>query len=370
MPQETQQSGSTSDQPDPTPNQSQIISTSSLSSDAAQPDTQDATGQDTEQGTRQEEPARTPTVADALAAFDAEESGASTTKQSIDGAQPVSGAPPTSSGLLNPKRKYDGLDVVEKKHFSNMSTHAYDYLYPRHLEAKKLKERLQELETSNSQLKEFSFYDQEGAWKIAPEYDQYVQTHNKLGGEVEFWTEQLENQEAGNKVRFLEQGPNGSITVSAEFDPSPKTRAMITAALNRGMVLQNDFANKIQQFEQGFKQKHTGYLTELNQAREKILSGVDKTRLETAAKKKLELFPTYVRHKPEVKLVAEMLVIVDGFLKMLSQNKQAAATNGIKQTIARNAGPTSDRIQNGAGGVATVKSAMDDFRKAKMAGKA
>jgi hypothetical protein len=274
--------------------------------------------------------------------------------------------PPPNAAAKTTKRDYSGLEEHEKEHFSRMSTQAYEYLYPRHLKTKELEKQLQERTEETEKLKKFSLYDQEGAWKLAPEYNELSSNLSRLQQEASFWREQLANARAGNKVRLLVRDAQGNIGTSDEVDPDPTTEADIISALQQAHMLVGRYQDKVSQFETGYKQQHTDYLSTLQQTRDKIFSTADKAKLEAAAAKKLELFPAFTRSKPELKMLAEAMVIIDGLMILAGQNKARNSANTLKTNTARNAGPPADSIQSGSSkGVKTVKDIMAEFERAK-----
>lgn len=289
--------------------------------------------------------------------------------QTTPGLKPTA-QPSTKPTGLNSKRKFDGLEEHEKQMFDRMSTEAYNYLYPKYLKQKETEQKLAELQTQNSQLKEVSFYDQDGAWRITPEYSTYEKAVNQLNGETAFWTEQLANIEAGNKcTALIGYDDKGNPQFMHDLEPTPQIRAQFSAALNKSLVLANDYQNKLAQYENGFKEKHTSYLGQLKEVRNKIFAGADLTKLEKAAQEKLKIFPQFTHQRPEVKMLAESLVVVDGLLSIIKQLKNTNATNGVKHATAISAGPTSDRITAGGGtGVKTVGEALAEMKKMRDSG--
>jgi hypothetical protein len=264
-----------------------------------------------------------------------------------------------------PVRIYDGLEQDEIRLFKDMSTPAYAKLYPLYLEHKKLKEThetdKQKYETEINALRGQSSFDQEGAWKLTPEYDQLSSTVQRLGAEANHWENQLAAIEAGEPFTPIVLDAQGNPVLGQSQTASPMDKVKVMSALQRAHALHGQFAQNLQQYEGNYKSQHQNYLSGLQNARKTIFNGADLTKLEKAAATKLELFPAYVRGKPEVKLLAEALVLVDGFKALLNQKTQTTTTKTIQNKIASAAGPTAETIQSGAGGEAKVGDAMKQF---------
>lgn len=269
-------------------------------------------------------------------------------------------------------RVYDGLEQDEIRLFKDMSTPAYAKLYPLYLEHKKLKETYetdkQKYESELNALRSQSSFDQEGAWKLTPEYEQISSTVQRLGAEADHWEQQLAAIEAGEPFTPIVLNAQGQPVLGQPQTASPMDKVKVMSALQKAHALHGQFSQNLQQFEGNYKNQHKSYLEGLQSARKTIFNGADLTKLENAAKTKLELFPAYVRGKPEVKLLAEALVLVDGFKALLNQKTQATTTKTIQNKISSAAGPTAETIQSGAGGEAKVGDAMKQFAEMRAKG--
>lgn len=349
MPTEDQNSGETS------------IETSAESQDTPLETSPDSLVIQTDQSLPASETPPTSTVADALAAFETARTGSA-----VVTTPNANGAPPANAAAKTLKRDYSGLEEHEKEYFSRMSSDAYKYLYPRHLKTKEYEQQLAMRAKEIEELKNSSLYEQEGAWQLAPEYNQLAGNLQKLQEEASFWQDQMANYRSGNKVRLLIKDADGEIRQSDELDPTTDIEKIIDAAKSRAYVLVGKYEDKVQQFTGGYKQQHKDYVSTLQETRSKIFAGADMKKLEAAASKKLEMFPAFTRNKPEVKMLAEALAIIDGFVIMANANKNKQQAQTIKNSTARAAGPTSDSIQTASNnGVKTVKDVMEDFRRAK-----
>jgi len=304
-------------------------------------------------------------LAEALNAFEAQKSGIA----------PVArGSEQTQSGLANTQirpqgfqRTFEGLDPEEQRMFKDMSTPAYKKLYPLYLEARKQKEEIETLKSQATQAQQTSFYDQDGAWRITPEYSQLSQTVQQLNGEVDFWTQQLESLEEGGKAIVLTgYDQNGRPQYSEPLESSPRLKAVISGALSKAHSLALHHGDKLANYEQSFKEKYSSHKDTIKSLRSKIFTGVDLAKLEAAASKKLSIFPEYLRGRDEYKTVAECLVVIDGLVAMNRKLQSKGVTNGIKQGIVNSAGPAADAIKpNGGGGEGSVKDILSQFARAK-----
>ncbi len=281
-----------------------------------------------------------------------------TTGGATQSQQQIAAAGAQNRRALNSKRKFDNLSDEEAQLFNDMSTPAYDYLYPRHLKAREAENELKTLREQLSAQKDASFFDQENSWKVTPEYEALSSNLNSLVSERNFWEQQLgqvnsilakaqrlaakEDKDVneildGVTVDVLWNEGNGNITTRA-VPVSYELAAKITAALNQSQNHIIDFQNKITSISSSHKEKHGNYIKTLNDLRTKMFGGYPADKLAAHSAKKLEMFPAHVRNHPEVKFLADAWVLFDALMHMLKQNRASGVSAQIKNNIAVNNG--------------------------------
>lgn len=274
------------------------------------------------------------TVAEALKHFSgdfAEEFRVDNTDKSNVPTQQITSQP-------NPPAKtriFDGLDDSEKEHFSRMSTAAYEYLYPRHIKSKQQETEFNELRKTLEQNKDSSFYLQDGAWKLSPEYNNLSGAINRFQQEAGFWEEQLALLEDGKPCKALGRDQAGNLFIG-DLPEGPQSKAKVLGALMEAKRLYGSYSDRLEQYEMGFKQKHSTFVDNIKATRSNILKGLDTTQLEKLAAKKMENFPPYVRNNVEYKMIGELLVVVDALAAQLKQAKQSSDVAAIKNKTASN----------------------------------
>jgi hypothetical protein len=264
------------------------------------------------------------------------------------------------------QRSYEGLNQQEAKIFSDMSTSAYKQLYPIYLESKQWKAKEEAFQKQLAEAQQTTSYDQEGAWQLSPDYKNLSQSAARLNFETQFCQAQLENLESGQDIVWITSyDQNGNPQYTQPFKPTSKDRAMILGTLAKANQMSMDANNKLQQFEGSYKEKHTGYIQGLQSVRSQLFQGIDLQKLETAAKSKLEQFPSHVRSKPEVKLLAESMVIFDGMQRMIQDLQSQLGGRQVQQRTATNAGPSGQTIQTGGKTTETVGDFISRVKKMK-----
>jgi len=293
---------------------------------------------------------------------------------------------PKPGRSLNSKRKFDGLSEEESYLFNDMSTDAYNRLYPQYLKSKEHEAEIERLRSQVEAQKESSFFDQEGAWKVTPEYSQYSDNLNSLHQERDFWKGQLSTLNAtlakaermaskedkpieeilqGVTIDCLIQDGKGGTTIKA-FPVSYELQTNIMSALTEANTNIHDFQNRISTLETSFKGKHQDYIKTLNGVREKMFKGFPADKLSKQAATKLELFPPYTRNRPEVKFLAEAWVLFDAFMYMLNKNQATGITTQLKNgTTTNNGGAIS---QSGGTGETGGERANDILKQFEGAG--
>lgn len=363
MPQETQTPGATSQ--DSIPTQENTPDTPSTST----PTQETATPQPESSNNDNSAPELSP--ADIIAEYERHLSGDTNAESSAQPNQSPGAKPQT----YNSKRKFEGLDENEKRMFDRMSTEAYEHLYPKYLKSKQLEGELNSLREQLAKTQEVSFYDQEDAWKITPEYNQIKQTVDTLAWEEQFWEQQLIRVEetllSGDpdtlkdaRVAVLESYDQNGRPQFVELPVTPKTKALISARIAKANSLLNTYNDKLNGLQGSYKEKYSGYLKNLKDVAGQMFKGYPEEKLQKLATKKLEAFPSFVRARPEVQLLARVWVLQEALIGMLNKNRAGQITNQLKNSTAANNGPRDSGLR-GAGntGGETIEAAAEDLNK-------
>lgn len=270
------------------------------------------------------------------------------------------------------QRDYSGLSDEERDMFQRMSNRGYQKLYPLYLESRNWQTWKTEKENLQKQLEELrnsSFYEDENAYQVTPEYQQLSQTVSKLSGEAEFWKEQLANIENGQPFSYLHQDPNGQITVKGpvtEYNQG-SARAQIIGALTNANALMQNYSAQLNSYSQKYKTGYESAKKSLQDVEAKIFAGADMKKLDAEAEKKLKMFPSSIRSIP-VKTAARLLVVLDGLIAMNRRANGSQVTQRIKSNIAQAAGPSGSAINTGMPKGKTVGDVMSEFQKGRALG--
>lgn len=302
---------------------------------------------------------------DALEAFELEKSS--------------SQLPPGHAQAKLAERDFSGLEPNEIEWFKKMSRQTYERLYPVYLEHKKIKPEFEKLKKDYEEAQKTPFYSQEGAWTITPEYKELTQASQRLNFEANHWEKQLEKVEdvlsrlnRGEEVNEtwvpLEINDKGQLFYGQPIPITPASRAKISAFLSKAYTLSQNAEHELANYEGSFKSQYQGYVSKFKEAVSSVFEGVDSKKLEAAAKKKLDLFPSFKRNEPEVQALAQALVMIDGLSAVVRQLKAAGTNNTIKSRTAASAGPTKDKVSPGAAPSGTAGAVFDEFKKAKAMG--
>lgn len=334
--------------------------------DQSSNNTTDQTGQPSTSSEEAPAPAESPeiTPANALAEYEAHTSGTPYT--------PPAPGPRPAKRLLNTTRKFEGLEDDEKELFDQMSTKAYEKVYPAYLKSKKLEKEYEQLQSKNKELAEVSFYDQDGAWEIIPEYKQLSQAVSSVNGEQNFWQNKLAEIEQtlanpdpevvkAARISLLHDYDEKGNPIMKDYPITYNTKAQVLTALNKATVLSNDYTNRLNNLQGSFKDKHSNYIKGLNSVRDELFQGYDMPKISKLSEKKLEKFPTFVRSRPEVQLLAQGWVLIDALVHLLNKNRTANTTTQMRNNISANNGPRG----GGGGGGNAGNSAADILNEFK-----
>lgn len=289
-------------------------------------------------------------VSDALKTFEQELGGAPV--------QPGQPQPPKLS------RKYDGLDPDEIPIFKHMHNQAYNAFYPKYLESKKLKQEHEQLRQQFEEASKMHFYEQEGAWKLAPEYNDLSSHQDQISREVSYWEQQLESIKAGETWRPLHVNAEGQLYQGNPVEATPQAEAMVMSKISKGHSIINDVSNRLAQFEEGFKGKHQTFVAKLKDIEAQVVGKENLEKVSKLSEKKLAMFPRMLQGRPEVQMLAKLMVINEGLIAMLRSQKGANTSNIIKQTTSRNSSVPKP-AGSGADKPGTVGDIVNQFERAK-----
>jgi hypothetical protein len=308
----------------------------------------------------------TNTVADALAAFEniGKQSFVTPAEAANEQQKQIQESEQSSApGQTKFKRDFTGLTQEDAKIFSRMPDDSYKKLYPIYRNQQKIQETLAQRDQELEEARRQSSYDVDGAWKLRPEYNELNQQTQMAAHLANHWQEQLANIRAGEKCTLITGfDQQGNPVYSDPLDGTPRLEAAIINAMQQANSQYAQSNAQLQSMEGSYKTQHQSYLKGLQAAEKQVFQGVDEKRLEAAAAKKLELFPSYIRGKPEIKLVAKALVFIDGFRALLQEKENRTASGNMQRRISANSGPTVESIRTGNSGE-TVADALAEFNR-------
>lgn len=286
-----------------------------------------------------------------------------------EGEEPSTEPVTTPETPTRPSRDLSGLDEQEAKLFKGMSNAAFAHLKPVYLEHKKLKADFEALKAQNENLSKESFYEHQDAYQLAPEYQQATQNLQIVDREVTFWKQQLAAIRNGAKwTALVGYDKDGRPQLVPDQEPTPEAEADILGAMQNAFAIKGELSNKISGLKTTFSQQHKNYLNGVASVEKEIFKGVDQETLNKAMAKKITIFPEHRRNVPEVKIIAKLLAVLDGYQLMLDEKKAAAVTAEAKTKTAINGGPTNGRLNPAMSKGNTVDSVIKEFNDAKAKG--
>jgi hypothetical protein len=269
-------------------------------------------------------------------------------------------------------RVYEGLDQEEARLFKHMGNEQYRMFYPKYIEAKTLKGELESTKVELEKLKSAapSYVDHEAAYRLDPGYEKLSTAVSRVEAEAGYWQEQLAKVEAGEKFTPLSYNQQtGEYSYGEPLDASPVIKAQIMSSLSKAYNIHQRLQGELGTFQNTFKSQHQSYLSNMAATRTKLIGNLDANTvkaLEKAAATKLDIFPQNVRNKPEVKMLAELLVVNEGLIKVVQDLKGKVAGKTIVSRTAKAAGPANVTNGDASGAKETIGSAMDAFKQAGM----
>jgi len=253
------------------------------------------------------------------------------------------------------QRDYTGLTNEERQMFAAMSKEAYarlrplyDYHKKHETEWEQTQAQLNELKTTNEQLKGAQFYEVENGWQLDPEIQPKLQATQNLAGEADFWQAQLVAIDEGKQVQFLEQGPDGKVYVSNPRDPAPADRATILRQMQHAINLHNQAQAETNNLIQNFKARQQAYVNGVEEVRSSII-GKFEQHIAPQREAMLQKFPAIARHKPEVKALADMILITGKLLQDLSEYKRREQAGTLLAPAVASAAPRPQPAVNAPG---------------------
>lgn len=265
-------------------------------------------------------------------------------------------------------RDYSGLTAEEIPLFKKMGDVAFATLKPQYLEYKNLKVEHEKLKKQYEEGSKASFYDNEEAYQLTPEYKGLSANVNQLSAEIDHWQKQLASVRANEPWTPLVLDSKGNVVIGAPQEASPQAEATIVNQLMQGHSLKTSVADKLQQLQSNFSSQHKGFVSKISEVEAKIFEGADPKALEQAMQTKLPLFPPYLHNQPMVRTIAKLLAVNEGLIVMLNDAKAASNTNRLKANTVRAAGPNGGQVQVTGTKGNSVGSILDEFHKAKAMG--
>lgn len=265
------------------------------------------------------------------------------------------------------QRVYDGLTPEETEMFRHMGNGAYAALYPKYIKFKDTETKLQQLQTENAAFNKQNMFEFEEGYQLDPEYKKLTGYSDRINAEAMYWQKQLASVEAGGEFTELSWDPQTQqYSYEAPVPGSPAIKVELQSRLMNAINEKGLNKQRMGEFIGKFKAGHGSYQQSVDQVRKQVFAGIDPENMKKLSDKagaKLQMFPPFVRNRPEVKIAAELLVLSEGLWAMYQelQGKQAGQ-NMINRTT-RSAGPA-----NANNGAATppkdnMKNVMDEFAK-------
>lgn len=264
-------------------------------------------------------------------------------------------------------RDYSGLDEAEQKIFKSMSNDAFALLKPQYLESKKLKAEHEELKQKYDTASKATFYDQDGAYQLTPDYQFKSANLQLVDREITFWKQQISAIRNGQKWTALTgYDKDGNAILAPDQEPSPEAEADIVDALINARSIRSGLAKEVDSIKENFSVIHKQYLSNMSAIEKEIFKGVDAETLNKAMSKKITMFPEHRRSNPEVQVIAKLLAVLDGYQMLISERTAEKVSAEQKTKTAVNGGPTGGVTQKTLAGKGnTAGAAIDEFNAYK-----
>lgn len=248
------------------------------------------------------------------------------------------------------KRDYTGLDAEEVELFKNMSRQSYDKLRPIYDAYKKHgfdTKKFEELAAQLDEQRKFRYHEHPDAYTLSDEYKQAQQIAQSIETVSNFWDEQLAALRGGSKeVSVLVRDAKGYLVPSAPIPVTPQVEAEILRNIAKVAADGQAAKQELETLRSSYRSQYDEYGKVFDKVFQQIF-GKHEAVLKPIADKQLEKFPSFVRHRPEVKAAAYALAtLIAGAGEKNAQAATQAADKAVQEAAA-SAGPTKAAITAG-----------------------
>jgi len=242
--------------------------------------------------------------------------------------------PALAQALAKSGRTFEGLTDEEKNWFENMSKEAYGGLYPLYKEMKQLlphKEKLAklpDLEKERDEALRARWFDHPESYRLNEEYSTTMQKLDRVSQMEEVWREAMVtiNDPSAKEVIILARDAEGNI-VRQRVPITPEVRHNILFEYEGAKRAVERLTGDLEKVKATHTSAHKNYITGIEKVHEQLF-GPYKDILGDAPAKHLASFPATLRARPEGKLLANALALIDmaGDALQKLQAKSAATT--------------------------------------------
>lgn len=231
-------------------------------------------------------------------------------------------------------RDYTGFSAEETSVLKGMSNEAFTY-------ATKLIKENKELAKNRDGL----FLQHPEAYTLSPEFKQTQFDIRRASIEKQFWATQLEKCKKGEKFNdFGGIDENGNVKMGPEIEPSDAYEEQIRMNVGTCFNAEQQFSQKLQTHQAGFKQKYTQDLQAIQSEREKRfdwvknpalmehtvpIEGLGEFSLKQIKADFINLVPPYLRNSPATEVAADLFIALrlqDAIIQELRAGKSSEAT--------------------------------------------
>ncbi len=266
-------------------------------------------------------------------------------------AQPAQPAQPGVQAGRNYKEVFGDQPVPKwAKEMSNDAwsnfVPVYQYYAQREARAAERKQKETETEKKLKELENSRYYDLEEGWRVDPEFRRASDEAATAEAVRDHWAAQLANIEAGNDWVPAVKNAEGKWVTGAVQKASIEGKVQILSELTRANSMVESHRQRAETLSQNFKARQQEFYNGMEELRTSLFSRYEKN-IEPFRKSAMEMFTEIIRHKPEVKALADAIVLIKLQGQVISKlNKQVpAAVNG--QAAITNLQPSSTAGTNG-----------------------
>ena len=258
-------------------------------------------------------------------------------------------------------RNFDGLDESEKPYFVKMSNEAYNYLYPKYLEHKKVQQKLEELDIREKAIKENElpphYYQHPEAYKLDKRYENLVRTQQTGQQIAGHWQQQLQNIKSGKPFQNLEfNSQTGSYQLTQPVEVTPENQGTLEAAVIQQLIQTNtvngELKGELNALQQKFQSEHKNidsFISDVN-AKYFPMYQDEKAPVQPHIKALALMFPKPLQNDPLMPTLARSLYLNLQYLEHFKkQNNKEKVQASIKDDQ-RKAGPTNRSFKGGGNG--------------------